>query len=115
MEIVIFITNYYLFLNHSTSNLRPPGCRNISLKTVKNALSFARRRSGGSEEQNLLGSSQETDRDTEDETGGESQEETDRGLARLRDRERDSVGSGFSDNLSSAPLVGKRKSKRSNK
>ena len=84
---------------------------------MKNALSFARRRSGGSEEQNLLGSSQElTDRtegDTEDETGAESQEETDRGLARLRDR--DSLGSGLSDNQSSVPLVGKRKSKRSNK
>ena len=86
------------------------------MKTVKNALSFARRRSGGSEEQNLLGSSLEpTDRDTEEETGGESQDETDRGLARLRDRQRDSVGSGLSDNQSSAPLLGKRKSKRSNK
>ena len=99
---------------------KPPACcRNISLKTVKNALSFARRRSGGSEEQNLLGSSQElTDRtegDTEDETGAESQEETDRGLARLRERERDSLGSGLSDHQSSVPLVGKRKSKRSNK
>ena len=55
------------------------------------------------------------DRDTEEETGGESQDETDRGLVRLRDRERDSVGSGLSDNQSSAPLMGKRKSKRSNK
>lgn len=87
---------------------------------MKNALSFSRRRSGGSEEQNLLGSSQEladrTDRDTEDETGAESQDETERGLIRLRDRERDSLGSGLSDNLSSAPpAVGKRKSKRSNK
>ena len=86
------------------------------MKTVKNALSFARRRSNGSEEQNLLGSSlEQTDRDTEDETGGESQDETDRGLVGLRERERDSLASGLSDNQSSAPLIGKRKSKRSNK
>ena len=44
------------------------------IKSVKNALSFGRRNSV-SEEQNLLGSSMETDRETEDEAGGESQEE----------------------------------------
>ena len=45
---------------------------------MKNALSFGRRRSA-SEEQNLLGSSQEqTDKETEDEGGMESQDETDR-------------------------------------
>ena len=42
----------------------------MAIKSVKNALSFGRRTSV-SEEQNLLGSSM----DTEDETGGESQEE----------------------------------------
>ena len=46
----------------------------MAIKSVKNALSFGRRKSG-SEEQNLLGSSMETDRETEDETGVESQEE----------------------------------------
>ena len=48
----------------------------MAIKSVKNALSFGRRTSV-SEEQNLLGSSMETDRETEDETGGESQEEMD--------------------------------------
>ena len=46
----------------------------MTIKSVKNALSFGRRKSV-SEEQNLLGSSMETDRETEDEAGGESQEE----------------------------------------
>ena len=46
----------------------------MAIKSVKNALSFGRRKSV-SEEQNLLGSSMETDRETENETGGESQEE----------------------------------------
>ena len=49
-------------------------CRKMAIKSVKNALSFGRRKSV-SEEQNLLGSSMDTDRETEDETGGESQEE----------------------------------------
>ena len=44
-------------------------CRTMAIKSVKNALSFGRRKST-SEEQNLLGSSMETDRETEDETGG---------------------------------------------
>ena len=46
----------------------------MAIKSVKNALSFGRRKSV-SEEQNLLGSSLDTDRETKDETGGESQEE----------------------------------------
>ena len=49
-------------------------CRTMAIKSVKNALSFGRRKSV-SEEQNLLGSSMETDGETEDETGAESQEE----------------------------------------
>ena len=49
-------------------------CRTMAIKSVKNALSFGRRKST-SEEQNLLGSSMETDMETEDETGAESQEE----------------------------------------
>ena len=90
-------------------------CRNISLKTVKNALTFARRRSGGSEEQSLLWSSQDqTDRDTEDEAGRDSPEETDRGRARGRARG-DSVGSLLSDNETSKSFLEKRKSKKTNK
>jgi hypothetical protein len=46
----------------------------MAIKSVKNALSFGRRKSV-SEEQNLLGNSMETDMETEDETGAESQEE----------------------------------------
>ena len=46
----------------------------MALKSVKNALSFGRRKSA-SEEQNLLGSGMETDGETDNETGVESQEE----------------------------------------
>ena len=46
----------------------------MAIKSVKNALSFGRRKSA-SEEQNLMGSSLDSDRETEDETGVESQEE----------------------------------------
>lgn len=90
--------------------------RNISLKTVKNALSFGRRRSASaSEEQNLLGSSQEhTDRDTEDEAGprlGESCDEAD--TARSR---RESGVSCASDNRSVLSVTDeKRRSKKSKK
>ena len=49
----------------------------MAIKSVKNALSFGRRKST-SEEQNLLGSSMETDRETDDETGVESQDEIER-------------------------------------
>ena len=52
-------------------------CRAMAIKSVKNALSFGRRKST-SEEQNLLGSSMETDRETDDETGVESQDEIER-------------------------------------
>ena len=71
----------------------------MAFKSVKNALSFSRRKSN-SEEQNLLGSSLDhTDRDTEDETGGggiESQDETDNVIS-ARSR-RDSGTSFVSDN-----------------
>ena len=50
-------------------------CRTKAIKSVKNALSFGRRKSV-SEEQNLLGSSLETDRETEDEAGDETGAET---------------------------------------
>lgn len=53
----------------------------MAIKSVKNALSFGRRKSA-SEEQNLLGSSMETDRETDDETGVESQEEVERVTAK---------------------------------
>ena len=61
--------------------------RNISLKTVKNALSFGRRRSAsGSEEQNLLGSSCEhTDRDTEDEGDTAEREQRESGASGISD------------------------------
>ena len=90
--------------------------RNISLKTVKNALSFGRRRSASaSEEQNLLGSSQEhTDRDTGDEEGpgvGESCDEADT----VRSR-RESGVSLASDNRSVLSVTDdKRRSKKSKK
>ena len=48
---------------------------------MKNALSFGRRKST-SEEQNLMGSSMDTDRETDDETGVESQEEIEKAVAR---------------------------------
>ena len=89
---------------------------------MKNALSFGRRRSAsGSEEQNLLCSSQEhTDRDTEDEGGVESQDETDRIINHMTSSgrmRRDSGGSCLSENPSirshSAP--GRKKTKKQNK
>ena len=49
----------------------------MAIKSVKNVLSFGRRKSA-SEEQNLLGSSMETDRETDDETGVESQDEVEK-------------------------------------
>jgi hypothetical protein len=100
----------------------------MTIKSVKNALSFGRRKSV-SEEQNLLGSSMETDRETEDETGAESQEEIEKAETRaqrwhIETRHkhqlvffrRESLASFVSDNesiLSSAPV--KKKSKRSRK
>ena len=90
---------------------------------MKNALTFGRRKSN-SEEQNLLCSSQEqTDRETEDEGGIESQDETDRVINTMgvttRTR-RDSGASFMSDNQSirsghTAHTPGKRKNKKSNK
>ena len=95
------------------------------MKTVKNALSFGRRRSAsGSEEQNLLCSSQEqTDRETEDEGGMESQDETDRIINHMSGTGRmtrgDSVNSLMSDNQSivshSRPGPSKKKTKKSNR
>ena len=94
--------------------------RNISLKSVKNALTFGRRRShSASEEQNLLGSSLDhTDKDTEDEAGAggiESQDETDNVISG-RSR-RDSGTSFLSDNqsLRSGHIQETKKPKKSKK